>query len=84
MVSGGAAGNWFLEHRGLTMTQNQFQSGFKLSLHQKDLKICATMARNNSAKLPLVEQTINHYQQLIDDGLGDEDISALFRLKKKK
>lgn len=84
VVSGGAAGNWFLEHRGLTMTQNQFQSGFKLSLHQKDLKICATMARNNSAKLPLVEQTINHYQQLIDDGLGDEDISALFRLKKKK
>lgn len=81
VVSGGAAGNWFLNHRGLTMTQHQYQPGFKLALHHKDLKICQTMAEKNSADLPLVRQTIDDYQQLMNDGFGDEDISALFRLK---
>ncbi len=83
VVSGGAAGNWFLSHRGITMTQHQYQPGFKLALHHKDLKICQAMAEKNSADLPLVGQTIQDYQQLMGDGFGDEDISALFRLKQK-
>ena len=83
VVSGGAAGNWFLSHRGLTMTQNQYQTGFKLALHHKDLKICQSMADKNSADLPLVAQTISDYQKLMQDGFGDEDISALYRLKHK-
>ena len=44
VISGGASGNWFLEHRGSTMTQGSFAPGFKLALHHKDLKICQTMA----------------------------------------
>lgn len=83
VVSGGAAGNWFLNHRGLTMTQHDYQPGFKLALHHKDLKICQSMAEKNSADLPLVRQTIDDYQKLMNDGFGDEDISALFRLKQK-
>ena len=83
VVSGGAAANWFLEHRGLSMTQHQYQPGFKLALHHKDLKICQSMAEQNSAGLPLVQQTIIDYQQLMNDGFGDEDISALYRLKQK-
>ena len=81
VVSSGAAGNWFLEHRGLTMTQQHFQPGFKLALHHKDLKICLSMADKNAADLPLVQQTVIDYQLLMHEGFGDEDISALFRLK---
>ena len=81
VVASGAAGNWVLSHRGLTMTQHQYQPGFKLALHHKDLKICLSMAEKNSADLPLTTQTISDYQQLIDNGFADEDISALFRLK---
>ena len=83
VVSGGAAGNWFLGHRGLTMVRHHFQPGFKLALHHKDLKICQSMAKKNLADLPLVRQSIYDYQQLMDDGFGGEDISALFRLKRK-
>ncbi len=83
VVSGGAAGNWFLSHRGLNMAQGHYEPGFKLALHHKDLKICQTMAEKNAADLPLVELTINDYEQLISDGFGDEDISALYRLKRK-
>ncbi len=84
VVSGGAAGNWFLNHRGLTMTQQHFQPGFKLALHHKDLNICLSMAEKNSAALPLARQTVSDYQKLMRLGFGDEDISALFRLKQIK
>ena len=84
IVSTGAAGNWFLDHRGKSMLANQFNPGFKLSLHHKDLKICQSMAENLSDnKLPMVEMTLIHYQRLMEEGFGEEDISALFRVKKQ-
>lgn len=82
-VSGGAAGNWFLDNRGLSMVQNKYDIGFKLKLHHKDLKICQEMAQKNLAKLNLVEKTLTDYERLIDKGFAEEDISALYRLKKK-
>lgn len=81
VINGGAAGNWFLAHRGLTMTEGTFKPGFKLALHHKDLKICQKMAKQNGASLPLVDVTVKDYARLMTDGFGDEDISALYRLK---
>lgn len=81
VISGGAASNWFLEHRGATMVQQRFTPGFKLALHHKDLKICQAMAQQNGAAVPLVEATVNDYAQLMAQGFGAEDISALYRLK---
>ena len=82
IVSTGAAGNWFLDHRGETMLSGKFEPGFKLSLHQKDLSICQSMVGSISENaLPIIEMTLIHYKKLINDGYGDEDISALFRLK---
>ena len=81
VISGGAASNWFLEHRGQTMTQGTFAPGFILALHHKDLKICQIMAKQNDSAIPLAEQTIENYAQLMKKGFGDEDISALYRLK---
>ncbi len=82
VISGGAAGNWFLEHRGYTMTQDIFAPGFKLALHHKDLKICQKMAAQSDIAIPLSDMTVINYEQLMNDGYGDEDISALYRLKK--
>lgn len=81
VVSAGAAGNWFLDNRGLSMAQNKYDIGFKLKLHHKDLKICQSMAKNNLADLSLVDQTVCDYERLIDKGFSEEDISALYRLK---
>lgn len=82
VISGGASGNWFLQHRGWTMTQGTFAPGFKLALHHKDLKICQSMAAQTGFSTPITDMTISHYAQLMADGYGDEDISALYRLKK--
>lgn len=83
VVSGGAAGNWFLQHRGHTMSQDSFNPGFKLALHHKDLLICQQMAQQAEIPSPLTDTTLADYAQLMQHGHGNEDISALFRLKRK-
>ena len=83
VISGGASGNWFLQHRGLSMTQGTFAPGFKLGLHHKDLKICQGMAVQMGIPIPLTDVTVSDYEQLMAEGYGDEDISALYRLKKR-
>lgn len=82
VISRGASGNWFLEHRGLTMSQGSFAPGFKLALHHKDLKICQKMAAHTGIPIPITDMTVANYEQLMAEGFGNEDISALFRMKK--
>jgi len=82
-LSRGAAGNWFLSHRGPTMVQARFPLGFKVVLHQKDLAICANMAAASGVRLPLVEMTRVHYERLIERGMEEQDISALYVLKEE-
>jgi 3-hydroxyisobutyrate dehydrogenase len=81
VISSGAASSWFLQHRGLSMTENHYPAGFKVALHQKDLDICLKMARDKRVSLPLTAQTRDDYAQLIAEGLGECDISALYCLK---
>ena len=83
VVAKGAAGNWFLDHRGKTMLVDDNGTGFKLNLHHKDLSICRAMMQElDRDSLPLVDMTLGHYEQLMEQGYGDEDISALYRLKR--
>ena len=52
-----------------------------MRLHAKDLRICREMAAQHGAQLPVVESTLAQYAELIIKGFGDEDISAIYRLK---
>jgi 3-hydroxyisobutyrate dehydrogenase len=83
-VSGGAANNWFLENRGATMIQGQFNPGFKVALHYKDLQLCKAMAKSLGFSLSTAERVLANYQRLIEAGFGEEDISALYRLKRPR
>ena len=82
VVGAGAAGSWFLGHRGETMLENRFDVGFKLSLLLKDLLICQRLAQELNISMPTVEAAIKDYSQLVDLGDGDHDISGLIRLKR--
>jgi len=81
VIGSGAAGNWFVNHRGLSMVEGRYPPGFKLALHHKDLAICLDMAAQSGSDLPLVRETLQDYVTLMAAGFGDEDISALYRLK---
>lgn len=84
VVRGGAAANWFLEHRGLTMLKGQFEPGFQVALHHKDLNICKEMAQAKGFSVPaVVRSTLADYECLMKEGWAQEDISALFRLKQR-
>ncbi len=82
VVGAGAAGSWFLEHRGRSMLESKFNVGFKLSLLLKDLLICQNLAQELDISIPTVEAAISDYRQLVELGDGDHDISGLIRLKR--
>ncbi|HSQ72889.1 MAG TPA: NAD(P)-dependent oxidoreductase [Rubrivivax sp.] len=77
----GAGSSWYFVHRAPFMAKGEFPAGFRVRLHEKDLKICRDMAARHGAQLPVVETTLMHYRKLVDAGHGDEDISTIFRLK---
>jgi 3-hydroxyisobutyrate dehydrogenase len=80
-LSQGAGSSWYFVHRAPNILRDEFPAGFRVRLHEKDLKICRAMAARHGVQLPLIEMTLVHYRRLIEQGHGDEDISTLFRLK---
>lgn len=81
-LAAGAAGNWFLDKRGATMLASNFTPGFKSALLVKDLHIVQEMASQLGKRYSVVEQSLADYQALVDAGFGEEDTSALIRLKR--
>ena len=77
----GAGSSWYFVHRAPYMARGEYPAGFRVRLHEKDLRICRDMAGRHGAHMPVVETTLMHYRKLIEQGYGDEDISAIFRLK---
>ena len=79
----GAGSSWYFVNRAPFMANNAFPAGFRVRLHDKDLKICREMAAVHGGVLPVVESTIAEYEKLIAMGFGDEDISSIYRLKSR-
>ena len=77
----GAGSSWYFVNRAPFMANQQYPAGFRVRLHDKDLRICRDMAAKRGARLPVVESTLQEYAELIARGFGDEDISAIYRLK---
>jgi 3-hydroxyisobutyrate dehydrogenase len=82
LLGEGAAGSWFLQHRGRSMLQGEFMPGFRMVLHEKDLQLCRELGEDLEVHLPLVEMTLVHYRLLREAGHGDDDMSALIRQKR--
>jgi 3-hydroxyisobutyrate dehydrogenase len=83
-LGAGAAGCWFLEKRGATMLRGEYTVGFKLGLLHKDLKIVRELALAAGTDHSVIDKSLTDYAALMARGHGDEDISALFRLKRAK
>jgi len=77
----GAGSSWYFVNRAPNIVRDAFPAGFRVRLHEKDLRICRDMAAQLGVELPVVQTTLEHYRELIARGYGDEDISVLFRLK---
>ncbi len=77
----GAGSSWYFVHRAPNMVRGAYPAGFRVRLHEKDLRICHDMAARFGVELPVVERMLAEYAELVARGCGDEDISATYRLK---
>ena len=77
----GAGSSWYFVNRAPFMAKGAFPAGFRVRLHDKDLRICRDMAKAHGAVLPVVESTLGEYERLMAAGYADEDISSIYRLK---
>ena len=78
-LKNGAAGSWALEHRSSAVLEGSYPLGFRLSLHRKDLGIALDAAKTVQLDLPVTTLVEQLELDLIQDGHGDEDVSALHR-----
>ena len=66
------------------MCKDEFDKGFKLALLHKDLKIVQKTLLDMQSESQIVEKGLVEYKQLMEQGYGDLDISALIKLKRKQ
>ncbi|MBF2036984.1 MAG: NAD(P)-dependent oxidoreductase [Leptolyngbyaceae cyanobacterium T60_A2020_046] len=83
-VGGGAAGSWGLTNRSGNMIVNEYPLGFRVRLHQKDLKIALDAAQKLGVALPMAAFVDQAETGLIGRGYGDEDISAIARILREQ
>ncbi len=77
VLSGGLAANRILELRGPTMVQHNFQPGFRINLHRKDLGIALNAGKEFGVPLPVTALVGQMFEALVVAGRGDLDHSAL-------
>ena len=78
-LKSGAAGSWALDHRSAGMLMGHYPLGFRLALHHKDLGIALEAAESVQLELPISRTVRQLEHDLMQQGHGDEDISALHR-----
>lgn len=79
-VKGGAAASWSLENKAPMMWSRDFNPGFKVRLHLKDLNLALEAAEDLDVELPLTRQVRDMLEKLVKQGRGDEDNGALVKV----
>ena len=77
VLSGGLAASRVLELKGAQMIAHQFQPGFRVDLHRKDLGIALASARESGVPIPVSALVTQLFEALAASGRGDLDHSAL-------
>jgi 2-hydroxy-3-oxopropionate reductase len=77
VLSGGLAGNKVMTVRGRNFLEHDFDPGFRIDLHHKDLGIALSTGRELGVPLPATAAVNEMLGALRAKGLGDRDHSAL-------
>lgn len=77
VLNGGLAQTKVLEMRGPTMIEHNFDPGFRINLHRKDLGIALATGKENNVPLPVTSIVTEMYESLVAGGRGDLDHSAM-------
>lgn len=77
---GGFAGSKILEVHGKRMLDHDFRPGFKVGLHQKDMRIVMETAHQLGLVLPAAALVTQHLNALMGSGDADLDSSAVVKV----
>ncbi|MEZ2372387.1 2-hydroxy-3-oxopropionate reductase [Arthrobacter sp. RCC_34] len=80
VLGGGLAGSKVLDQKGQKMLDRNFDPGFRLALHNKDLGIVTSAAREAGVVVPLGSAVAQLVSALVARGDGGLDHSGLFKL----
>lgn len=77
VLSGGLAGNKVMEAKSQNFLKHEFNPGFRLELHRKDLGIALAAGREYGVPLPVTAIVDQVLEALVAKGSGGEDHSAM-------
>ena len=77
VISKGAAQSWQMENRAHTMIDGKFDFGFAVEWMVKDLTYAIEEAHSNGSRVPVTEQVLGYYRELMDAGRNRYDTSSL-------
>ena len=80
VLAGGLAGNQILDRKAAGMLKREFEPGFRIDLHHKDLGILTSAAREAGVVIPLGAHVAQLMASLSAQGHGSLDHSALLML----
>ncbi len=76
-IRGGLAGSAVMEAKGPMMLDRNFRAGFRMRLHQKDLRNVLQTAQELNIPLPVTAQVQQMIGALINEGESEADHSAI-------
>ena len=79
VFTSGAASSWILSSLAPRILEGDFAPGFKIRLHQKDLRLAIEEAGRRGLTLPGAEIVSGHFGDAIRDGDGELGTQALIR-----
>jgi 2-hydroxy-3-oxopropionate reductase len=82
-IKGGLAGSTVLNAKAPMVISRNFQPGFRIALHQKDLRNALLAAESMKVSLPLTGAVQNMLMALMNDGKGSLDHSAIVTFVEK-
>src|ERR1700682_2710779 len=82
-VKGGLAGSTVLNAKAPMVIARNFQPGFRIALHQKDLRNALLAAESMKVSLPLTSTVQQMLMALMNDGKGNLDHSAIVMFLEK-
>lgn len=80
VIKGGSGRCWALEDRMPQILKGNFQPGFKIDLHTKDIKLAVDMAKNMNLPLYATNLVCELFKTAQVKGLGGEDNCAIIKL----
>jgi 2-hydroxy-3-oxopropionate reductase len=78
VISGGLAGSTVIDRKSAAMIAGNFEAGFRLALHNKDLGIVERAAAEAGLPLELTAAVTQRVRSLVATGRGELDHSALY------